>query len=132
MGNKIRNTTRDADVNPAAVLLEELATGGHGVEAQEARGQQELVNSDVLPIEGLQPWRDEVGVQQTLESLGVIFGERVEGDELFINVTLPEGWKKIATDHSMWSDLMDDQDNIVANIFYKAAFYDRKAAINLA
>jgi hypothetical protein len=42
---------------------------------------------------------------------------------------LPAGWKKVATEHSMWSDLLDDQGRKRAAIFFKAAFYDYSAFI---
>jgi len=99
------------------------ATPG-GIEAQEATGQQELVNSSVLP--------KDMGYNTTremLESLGIIFGKNVDG--LFIECTLPQGWKKVATDHNMWSHLLDDKGRKRASIFYKAAFYDRHADISL-
>ena len=47
-------------------------------------------------------------------------------------VKLPAGWKKQATDHSMWSKLLDESGAVVASIFYKAAFYDRIAEMNCA
>ncbi len=58
-----------------------------------------------------------------------MFGDDV--DDLFINVVLPDGWQKKPTDHSMWSDLVDERGRKRANIFYKAAFYDRSAHLNL-
>jgi len=51
---------------------------------------------------------------------------------LFIQAKLPDGWKKVATDHSMWTDLVDNKDRVRAHIFYKAAFYDRSAHIGLS
>jgi hypothetical protein len=53
-----------------------------------------------------------------------------KGDDLFIGVKLPEGWKKEATNHSMWNNLVDDKGHIRATFFYKAAFYDRDAFVN--
>ncbi len=44
---------------------------------------------------------------------------------------LPAGWKKISTDHAMWSNLVDDKGRKRASIFYKAAFYDRSAHLQL-
>ena len=44
---------------------------------------------------------------------------------------MPNGWKKQATDHSMWSELIDDKGKVRATIFYKAAFYDQRAFLNL-
>lgn len=98
------------------------ATPG-GIEAQEARGQQTFVNSATLPKQFNFCERKE------LEQMGVKFGEDV--DDLFVKVELPEGWRKVPTDHSMWSKLLDDKDRERASIFYKAAFYDRKAHIFL-
>ena len=58
-----------------------------------------------------------------------MFGEKV--NELFIEAQLPEGWEKIATDYSMWSKLVDEQGRERASIFYKAAFYDQRAHMNI-
>ncbi len=44
---------------------------------------------------------------------------------------LPQGWRKEATKHHMWSVLRDERGRPRANIFYKAAFYDRSAHISL-
>jgi hypothetical protein len=92
------------------------------VEAQEAKGQQELVESTSLPAEG--DWAK-------LEEMGVKRCEPVEQDRLFVNATLPQGWKKEPTEHSMWSNLVDDTGKVRAQIFYKAVFYDRDAFITV-
>src|SRR5262249_62223077 len=65
------------------------------------------------------------------ELAGVVFGKVVPGDSLFVFVTLPNGWKKVPTDHSMWSNLVDDKGRKRAAIFYKAAFYDRDAHLRM-
>lgn len=105
------------------MLLDGAATRdpSGAIERQEARGQRDLVASDVLPTE-IDPRS-----KAALEAAGVVFGEAVEGDPLFSYVTLPAGWKKSGTDHAMWSDLLDDQGRKRAGIFYKAASYDRAA-----
>jgi len=64
---------------------------------------------------------------EILQKAGVKFGSAVPGDPLFQYATLPTGWKKVGTDHAMWSNLLDDKGRIRALIFYKAAFYDRAA-----
>ena len=106
-------------------------TTGH-IEASEARGQQHLVNSAQLPAEGTPGGPD--GYRKTnpddWKAMGVEFGPIVEGD-IFRDATLPEGWKVEATDHAMWSKLLDDKGRERASIFYKAAFYDRSAHISL-
>lgn len=98
------------------------ATPG-GIIAQEQRGQAELVNSSTLPIELKGCTRGQV------EAMGIVYGENV--DDLFVSVTLPAGWTKQATEHHMWSDLLDDKGCKRASIFYKAAFYDRSAHMHL-
>lgn len=114
-----RNTTNDS-------TTEKLAVSIGGVTAQEAAGQADLVQDDTLPTDISEDCRT------MLEKAGVIFRGPVNGDPLFQHVTLPKEWKKVATDHDMWSKLVDDKDKERAAIFYKAAFYDRRAAMRLA
>lgn len=118
------------EVNPLD-MLEALLPGG--IEAQEARGQQQFVASQALPIDGLE-WRFggdryEVTPKEYLTSLGFVFGEFQ--DDMFINVTLPEGWTMEPSDHSMWSYVNDADGYTRISIFYKAAFYDRSAHFDL-
>lgn len=93
---------------------------------QEAEGQREFVSSSTLPT------KMSAADKAELEAAGVKFLGPVEGDPLFQHVELPEGWKRQATDHEMWSDLADDAGKVRARVFYKAAFYDRKAHLQLA
>ena len=90
---------------------------------QEAKGQQELVNSEVLPTD-CNSW-------PKLRELGVVTSGSVAGDDMFMHVTLPPGRTKKATDHSMWSELLNEKGEVVADIFYKAAFYDRSAHMSV-
>jgi hypothetical protein len=115
-------------VNPAALMAAfrgdyknamAAATPG-GIEAQEAQGQTDFVASETLPREC---------PREQLESLGFVFGENA--DDIFTNVQFPNGWKKVPTEHSMWSNLLDDKGRKRGGIFYKAAFYDRSAHMNL-
>src|SRR5262245_36184498 len=92
-----------------------------GIEAQEKAGQAELVRSAKLPKEGY--------LRETAEALGIVFSGDI--DDLFVAVTLPTGWRLQATDHSMHSDLLDEQGRRRAGVFYKAAFYDRAAHMSL-
>ncbi|WP_280371107.1 hypothetical protein [Nocardia wallacei] len=84
----------------------------------EAAGQRQLVASTELPASG--PWGE-------LEALGFAKGEPVRDDALFVQATLPEGWRKERTDHSMWSQIVDERGVARVKVFYKAAFYDRRA-----
>lgn len=90
-----------------------------GIEAQEADGQEAFVQSATLPRECL------YCTQADFERMGIVFGDDV--DELFIAATLPPGWTKVPTAHALWSELRDAQGRVRAHLFYKAAFYDRKA-----
>src|SRR5262245_10694052 len=97
-----------------------------GIEAQEAQGQREMVASTVLPTE--------VNFRESdadYEALGFTFGEVVAGDPLFRQATLPEGWSRKGSDHAMWSYVVDERGIERVGVFYKAAFYDRKAGLNI-
>lgn len=100
-----------------------VASTPGGIEKQEAQGQANFVADKTLPIECINCSRDQ------LKKMGILFGEVV--DDLFISCKLPKGWCKKPTEHSMWSDLLDEKGRIRAHIFYKAAFYDRHAHISL-
>jgi hypothetical protein len=96
-----------------------IASTEGGIEAQEARGQRDFVEAETLPKDGLD--------DAICEALGIsVIGDY---DDLFYRVSLPVGWSKRATDHSMHSELLDDKGRKRAGIFYKAAFYDRAAHI---
>lgn len=91
---------------------------------QEAKGQREMVNSDVLPI------KINSGKKEDFETLGFVFGDG-KIDDLFRPATLPEGWKREGSNHDMWSYIVDENGVQRVSIFYKAAFYDRDAFMNL-
>ena len=114
----IINTSRD-EVRP------EWLMGGNPdvIEAQEARGQNQLTNGELLPVD--------CDNKEILEAEGVIFGEPIPDDPIFCKAVLPDGWKKMPTDHSMWSELIDSDGVVKASIFYKAAFYDRSAFMSV-
>jgi hypothetical protein len=118
-----RNTTAEVYDNPAMMLLDAMneKSPGDAIRNQEATGQQSFVNSDTLPTEMGQDDR------KVLQKAGVKFGKPVPGDGLFTYVTLPQGWHKDGSSHDMWSYLVDDKGRKRASIFYKAAFYDRRA-----
>lgn len=95
-----------------------------GIETQERSEQQSFVGTDTLPKEMLHGC-----TKKKLKAMGIQFGK--DYDDLFVNVILPAGWKKQAEDHAMWSKLLDDKGRERASMFYKGAFYDRKAHISL-
>jgi hypothetical protein len=124
MKKTVTNTAVQTKNDPMGVIASSMVMGaGAAIEHQEAQGQRELVESETLPSEC-----SEEG-QKVLEAAGVVFGKHVGGDTVFRYVTLPAGWKKVPTDHVMWSMLVDEKGRERASIFYKGAFYDRKAAM---
>lgn len=96
-----------------------------GIEAQEKDGQIEQSFLETLPIDGTANGRG----REKFEALGFVFGEA--HDNLFVKATFPRGWRKRPTDHDMWTDIVDEQGHKRGSIFYKAAFYDRKAHCDL-
>ena len=98
------------------------------IEAQEAKGQSELVASSQLPRKCNEPFH--TNATEQYHKMGIKTFTTSKGDDLFIGVSLPKGWEIKPTDHSMWNNLVDDKGRIRATIFYKAAFYDRESFIN--
>ncbi len=95
-----------------------------GIVAQEMAWQATFVGGTSLPKEMLHSCS-----REKLERMGIKFGDDV--DDIFVAAQLPDGWTKKATNHSMWSELLDEKGRRRADIFFKAAFYDRKAHISL-
>jgi len=92
------------------------------IEEMEAAGQRAVVTSSVLPTDA--PW-------EQLQALGFTRGEQVPGDALFTRCELPEGWRREGSDHAMHSYVLDGRGVRRVSIFYKAAFYDRKASASV-
>lgn len=126
----IRNTTADMrdPANALGFLLDSLADGtpSRAIERMEADGQRQLVNSDRLPAQGM-----DAGGRAPFEALGFTFGNPDPADPMFMSATLPTGWSRKASDHDMWSHIVDDLGRERVAIFYKAAFYDRHAFMRL-
>lgn len=94
-----------------------------GIEAQEKAGQIEQSFAETLPI-------DLHGYGKDFEALGFVLGLKV--DDCFQQAQWPKGWRKKPTDHSMWTEILDDKGRKRGMIFYKAAFYDRSAHAHLS
>lgn len=122
-----RDTQREDPLLILAQAMGSVSRGGKPsdfIEEQEAQGQREMVNSDVLPI------RINGGTKEDFEALGFVF-EDGKIDDLFRPATLPMGWKREGSDHDMWSYIVDETGAQRVAIFYKAAFYDRDAFMSL-
>lgn len=97
------------------------------IRSDEAAGQREVVATQRLP-KTIPHWQ-----KVTWEAICAAWGLTIVGevDDLFNKVELPHGWQIVASSHSMWTALNDSQGRQRALIFYKAAFYDRRAHIIL-
>lgn len=111
--------------DPLLHLLGAMSDGSGGyVEGMEAAGQRQLLESCDLPT-------DTSGTDEEFLKLGFTFGEPHQHDPLFRPATLPEGWKREGTDHAMHSKILDEFGRERVGVFYKAAFYDRRADMHL-
>lgn len=99
--------------------------GTEYITGMEAAGQRQVVASQVIPTE------IRGGTEETLTALGFVLGDRVPNDELFRHAALPPGWSKQATEHSMHSSIVDEHGRKRCSIFYKAAYYDRRADMRI-
>lgn len=113
----IEDTSKRHPVEHLGGLLAEERSSGY-IENMEAAGQAQLLTSMQVPSK-MKPDR------AAYEALGFSFGE--ETDDLFITAKLPEGWTREGSDHAMWSYIVDGSGHRRVAIFYKAAFYDRRA-----
>jgi hypothetical protein len=117
----IENTsTRDSMIHLMGAMSDDPS--GY-IEGMEAAGQRQLVNSDRLPTDA--------GDDRAYLALGFTFGPADPQDRLFRTATLPTGWRRQGSDHSMWSHIVDEFGRERVSIFYKAAFYDRSAHMSL-
>lgn len=116
---RVENTTKTNEQDPMRAIAAMAFGGGAGrfIEKQEADGQRQLVESLSFPVKGDQ--------DEALIAMGFEFGEPYSSDPMFRDAKLPAGWKKQASDHSMWSYIVDEQSRKRVAVFYKAAFYDR-------
>lgn len=136
----MRSKPDDTSKGMNAVLLhqshENRIPVGHfvdsgSIEKMEAEGQKQLVESASLPIKINNHGADKERDHQAMVRWGIVFGKPEKGEKLFVQATLPANWKKVPTDHSMWSHVVDDKGRERISIFYKAAFYDREAFMNV-
>lgn len=117
------------------ILLDVVGSGMNpsaAIEAQEAREQSRMINRSQLPKD-FKIWNDPLFEGKSAQEIYAWLGIEIEGeaDDLFFNAKLPAGWTIRPTDHSMWSDVLDEKGRKRLGIFYKGAFYDRKAHTNL-
>lgn len=99
-----------------------IASTPGGIEKQEKEGKMQQATKQTLP--------KKLGShEEAFRALG--FVATGSSDDLFNLATFPVGWKKVPTDHSLWTDLVDDMGRRRGTIFYKAAFYDRDASAYL-
>jgi hypothetical protein len=120
-----RSFTRVHDGGGEAAYQQMIADGCHSDSAIaeiEKRGQESLLASSHAPRNLLDPIAD-------FELLGVKFGEAL--DDLFREVQLPPGWSKRISVPPYWIEIIDEHQRPRINVFYKAAFHDRRAEMTV-
>lgn len=106
-----------------ALLFQALAMGGATandiITTGEKMAQTELVSSASIPVKG-----NSYGSGDTEWDVLTKWGVKVlkPEDKWMWICELPPGWKKERTDHSMWSNLVDNQGRVRATMFYKSTF----------
>jgi hypothetical protein len=120
-----RPSKPDLDLTSMLAIADAMS-GGDGTSViyqQEAAGGAAMAATtcEVIPTELLYCTEDD------LTALGFKLGPVDERDPLFREATLPPGWKRQGTGHDMNTSIVDHLDRARVNLFYKAAFYDRKA-----
>jgi hypothetical protein len=115
----VENTSNREPIDHLAGILVEGQD--NYITNMEARGQQKFVASSLFPVDR----------EGDFEALGFVFSDPLPGDPLFCHAEFPKGWSVAASDHSMWSEVIDEQGDRRASVFYKAAFYDRRAFARL-
>lgn len=100
------------------------------IDRQEKEGQKELVASSIEEVQQLPARGNGCDAREVYQKLGFEVISQSNGDPLFLDVKMKNGFHVQPTDHPMWSDLVDNKGRARASIFYKAAFYDRDAFIN--
>lgn len=92
------------------------------IETEERRAQREFASSEKLPV------RVDRGTREQLESMGIVFGEE-DQEGIFVVATLPEGWKRQATDNSFWTNVVDEHGSPRLSVFVKSSFLSTQAFV---
>ena len=88
------------------------------------RSAQDVAVSTTLMAKDMNPGRE------VWESLGFEFAD-IEGDDVLCRAKLPEGWTMNATDSQYWTEIRDENGMVRGKMFFKGAYYDRKARMAL-
>lgn len=117
------NTTKRQPLEHLAGIMSEGQSGY--ITGMESAGQAQLVNSDRVPtdLNGLS--------EEDFTALGFTFGPADPDDPMFRPASLPPGWRREGSSHAMWSYITDERGIHRVSIFYKAAFYDRRAHMGI-
>lgn len=95
------------------------------VEAMEKAGQEQLVKSVLVPT------KVNDGTDEDLIAMGFDLDAPLFDDPIFRPAVFPEGWTRRPGASVYWSEILDAEGTVRIAVFYKAAFYDRRAGMNL-
>src|SRR5207244_12580407 len=99
--SEITNTQKTA---PEILLGEALLQGSsQSIEAMERRGGEEMLRSEMLPVDGSE--------SPAVQALGIEWGPPDSDDPIFREARLPEGWTRASGDnpYGYWTYLVDER-----------------------
>lgn len=139
---KIEVTTNEDSVKDLVYHAAGLAMVGLNSDVatlkQEEVGQSNFINSLQMPIK-TNPHSGLGFAVDVYTRLGFKFLVTKESevldpkddDDLFMDVVLPDGWRKEGSGHAMWSYVYDNKDRRRLEVFYKGTSHGRRAFINV-
>lgn len=119
--NKLLISVRDLNFFDNNGTIERIVDDSNAIEKMEIFGQNKMVYGVLLPIR----FQNGLSIHDVCERLGLRFVSGI--DSFFAKVEIPEKWVYRKTSHPLWSELVDEKQNVVAEIFYKNTPYDMDA-----
>lgn len=98
------------------------ASSPGGIEAQERMGQKDVCRKTMIP-------KEMIPNRRAYEDMGIHI--RNDANDIFFSADYPKDWTIKPTNNPYYSLIIDNTGKERAQIFYKAAFYDKSAYIRL-
>ena len=105
-----------------AFIMFMRALKGDTIEQMEQDGNERAARN-------IQVAKDMTPAKEEWEKIGFKFTE-IPGDDVLYQAELPEGWT-MRTTSLYCSEIVDQNGNVRASMFYKSSFYDRNASMYL-
>ena len=97
------------------------------VSHHEGAAQEPMIRDVSIPVR-ITPTATAIHV---LKKFGMVFLGADELNPLLQQVQLPPRWQIVQTEHPLWTNLVDEQGRVRAQIFHKSTRWDERAHMNL-